>query len=402
MKKFFNKLWHNIKLFFGWLFSGRELIELLVWFLQVLVIAWLILLGYTLAGGDINKTDYNVVSVDTISMEWVEDEYPKEWPIGDYIVSAVYEYDENKSLMFDNNKKLYDKSFNIMDDIWHNDYGIIDSAYTDSGRGRYGWVGFGYGYFDTSNMFDTLYFNKFYNDSYLGLAYNLGVNNMDIELDYFAFGNNLDDLRLRDYAGALRDINNSFYRSETKYQETEQEFYIGFKIDSSITLADIEAVQGEILLNFVNAFEPRIYFSNDSNDFLNDVAGGLMSYGYASGYRFGYSMGQYEFENQDYQDGYTEGWNASILENKDHWVNTGVLMGYQDGYAIGKQDGYDIGFPEGQATDFGFTTLLASVFVGVGSFLSINILPNISIGAIIAVPIVFGIIYFIIGRRKGD
>ena len=50
----------------------------------------------------------------------------------------------------------------------------------------------------------------------------------------------------------------------------------------------------------------------------------------------------------------------------------------------------------------GFGGLLSSVFIGLGSLLSIEILPGIYIGAIVAVPLVFGIIFFILGKRKGD
>ncbi len=61
---------------------------------------------------------------------------------------------------------------------------------------------------------------------------------------------------------------------------------------------------------------------------------------------------------------------------------------------------YDKGLNETDATGFG--GLLTAVFGGLGSLLSIEILPGIYIGAIIAVPLVFGIVFFILGKRKGD
>lgn len=61
---------------------------------------------------------------------------------------------------------------------------------------------------------------------------------------------------------------------------------------------------------------------------------------------------------------------------------------------------YNQGLTETDAT--GFNSLLVTVFSGLGSLLAIEILPNIYIGAIIAVPLVFGIIAFILGKRKGD
>lgn len=64
------------------------------------------------------------------------------------------------------------------------------------------------------------------------------------------------------------------------------------------------------------------------------------------------------------------------------------------------QKGYYKGLNETDAT--GFVGLLGAVFGGLGALLGIEILPGIYIGAIIAVPLVFGIIFFILGKRKGD
>jgi len=50
--------------------------------------------------------------------------------------------------------------------------------------------------------------------------------------------------------------------------------------------------------------------------------------------------------------------------------------------------------------DNNFGTMIRTVLLGVGSILSVELLPNITIGAIIAVPIIFGIISFVLGRRK--
>lgn len=99
-------------------------------------------------------------------------------------------------------------------------------------------------------------------------------------------------------------------------------------------------------------------------------------------------------------------------------ISEGTSLGYQDaidvGYNWGLEDGKILGFNEGKqkgllegaaaANDFSFMGLVSQVFVGLGSLLAINLLPGISIGAIISVPIVFGIIWFIIGKRggKGD
>ena len=112
---------------------------------------------------------------------------------------------------------------------------------------------------------------------------------------------------------------------------------------------------------------------------------------FSRGYDVGYSAGQNAGYNVGYSDGYNDG------------VDVGRVYGYNEGYSVGRSEGYNIGYNDGinaQLEDKDFTHLLKSVFIGIGSFLGINLLPGISIGALIAVPIVFGIISFIIGKRK--
>lgn len=89
-----------------------------------------------------------------------------------------------------------------------------------------------------------------------------------------------------------------------------------------------------------------------------------------------------------YDDGYDEGKEYGIEFGREHWYNVGYEVGYNKGVndqIVAERD---------------FAYLLRSAFVAIGSFLGINLLPGISIGAIIAVPIVFGIIAFILGRKK--
>ena len=64
-------------------------------------------------------------------------------------------------------------------------------------------------------------------------------------------------------------------------------------------------------------------------------------------------------------------------------------------------EGFNTGYIEGTKESSKFPSLLRNAFEGVGGFLGIELLPGISIGAIIAIPIVFGVIAFILGRRRG-
>lgn len=109
-----------------------------------------------------------------------------------------------------------------------------------------------------------------------------------------------------------------------------------------------------------------------------------------------------------YNDGFSDGYDAALEQYAYYdWVNDKWLTAeelqekhYNSGYAGGWSEGYYAGLEETDAT--GFSALLTTIFGGLGSLLAIEILPGIYIGAIIAVPLVFGIIFFILGKRKGD
>lgn len=96
---------------------------------------------------------------------------------------------------------------------------------------------------------------------------------------------------------------------------------------------------------------------------------------------------------------YNKGYNKGYEKGKEDGKIEGRQGAYQEGYDNGYQNGYNKGLSE-QLDDKDFTVLLKSAFLAIGTFLGINLIPGISIGAIIAVPIVFGIISFILGRKK--
>ncbi|MEM0173882.1 MAG: hypothetical protein QXI16_05185 [Sulfolobaceae archaeon] len=84
--------------------------------------------------------------------------------------------------------------------------------------------------------------------------------------------------------------------------------------------------------------------------------------------------------------------------------NEGKKAGYAEGLEYGEAIGRNKGFNDGVASvnDYSFTGLLFQIFTGIGSLFAIELLPNITIGALVAIPLVFGIIYFILGKRGSE
>lgn len=144
----------------------------------------------------------------------------------------------------------------------------------------------------------------------------------------------------------------------------------------------------------------------DGGDVLFLYNGSIVrSFSTTQGNRLSVSMYAFPDAQTDYERGYIDGYNEGESAGRSEGWQDGYNDGLQDGETIGENKGYNKGYQDalddtaGNAT--GFKTLLFTVFTGLGEFLAIELLPGISIGVIILVPIVFGLLMFILGKR-GD
>lgn len=95
-------------------------------------------------------------------------------------------------------------------------------------------------------------------------------------------------------------------------------------------------------------------------------------------------------EDTSYNDGYTIGYVDGHIDGED--------IGYDIGYADGYDFGFDLGIEQGElATPF---SLIRGAFVGIGGILDIQIFPNISLGAIMFIPLMISIIFAIMKAWK--
>ena len=148
-------------------------------------------------------------------------------------------------------------------------------------------------------------------------------------------------------------------------------------------------------------------FENGIEDFTNGSYEQVNSYDYLAGYQYG-----------DYYQGMTDVfWKGLPIDHPLHgqyplswWYNHNVY--YEGEYydnpffyeIITSTDEYHNAYSKGKADamaenpdQVGF---FGTLFSSIGGFLSIEILPNISFGLILAVPLIFGIISFLIGKGK--
>ncbi|MEM0174153.1 MAG: Yae1 family protein [Sulfolobaceae archaeon] len=142
--------------------------------------------------------------------------------------------------------------------------------------------------------------------------------------------------------------------------------------------------------NFVN--EEYGYMYNVS-PFFRDVSAlyiGYIADYYSPEYLTGYGHGR--------NTGYTDGFNTGYYSGYNDGVRDGDPETYQRGYNDGYNDGYNTGFNDGTFAELDIFAYLQALFgeQGLGRLLKIELLPGVSLGAVIMIPLMFFIVSFIL------
>jgi hypothetical protein len=159
--------------------------------------------------------------------------------------------------------------------------------------------------------------------------------------------------------------------------------YFGLKIVSSSTryifYAVLYAENYDVLSN---------HFISDSvlssNQITGSVSIGMQPFKYVDVFN------KYTELQKYYNDGFKNGQNQ-ILDNPNEfnlYTNSQYIENYNKGMADMSSQQYTL------------TSLMSSIFGGFSVFLGAELLPGVTFGALIAVPLVLGIIYFIIGATR--
>lgn len=130
---------------------------------------------------------------------------------------------------------------------------------------------------------------------------------------------------------------------------------------------------------------------------------------YTLGYNDGYKQGKIDGVRDGINQGFAQGYNQGLKDGEDN--------GYELGYDFAKNEwGYEVDGVMMNAYEYGqmmynkaltenmetggFMVILGSMFNAVGVLLSVELLPNITIGSFVLIPLVFGVVMFIIGKKK--
>jgi hypothetical protein len=107
---------------------------------------------------------------------------------------------------------------------------------------------------------------------------------------------------------------------------------------------------------------------------------------------YGYGHLVFEFKTSGMPENY------SLYNSLYLTANTSTQTAYANGY----NQGYDAGYNQGQVDDFdGFSVVLGAIFDSITVFGSIQLIPGLSLGMIVGVVVIFGLVFFILGKRGG-
>lgn len=203
---------------------------------------------------------------------------------------------------------------------------------------------------------------------------------------------------------------NTYYLIDLKYWATQK--YPVTWLDSStiIYIATGHAVSLNFILqspytftgnnNNDNYYERMLLYFEDFKIYLNDS----ISANYSNGAEVGYWQGY----NEGYNDGYAIGYNAGLYENNENLYTAGYSAGKLEwetiGYNAGLQTGFNNGYLAGVDAGANINPSIdwiKALFIGMGAFLSVEIFPSVTIGLIVAIPLLFSLLLWFVKLIRG-
>lgn len=173
--------------------------------------------------------------------------------------------------------------------------------------------------------------------------------------------------------------------------------YFIFNFEDNVSKVLLYGPYAEKRLDINTDIGVRLIDRNDLNWEI-EAPDGLDDGDYFIVYDYNYIINLKDSLSTGFIDSYNTGYNNGKFIGIKEGYDKGWFYGYENGYADGEHDGYELGTEEGTTTG----SILLSVFHSVGTILDIELLPNIKIGHFVLIPLVFGIVMFIVGKRRDD
>ena len=178
-------------------------------------------------------------------------------------------------------------------------------------------------------------------------------------------------------ATQTRWLLNNYYSD--RFEDTRKSYYHDYYYVFNVDYAYYEGNESIISLNNDN------WYTFNLKEIINKNAGGTEKY-------FDINLITLETHNLDS--------NIMQLNNYICFKNDNNFS--QVSYDTGFQEGYDKGTDQAADESLWIYSFIRSVFNGFAQVLNVEILPNIKLGYLIAIPLVLSILRFILGFFKGD
>ena len=174
------------------------------------------------------------------------------------------------------------------------------------------------------------------------------------------------------------------------YDDEDIEFYI------EISIVDGSDLKPNYHSEFKTALDTNLkIYGRPASDGMGTYINDLNTNTYIDAYNQGYGVGYTNGYSYGYQLGYGVGYNdAKNIYDLDYqqWYDDGYQLGYNQGYGVGFDDGYD--------AELDFENILSWVFMPF-TLLTREIAFGITIGHLVMIPIVFGLMGFLFSLKKG-
>lgn len=158
----------------------------------------------------------------------------------------------------------------------------------------------------------------------------------------------------------------------------------------------------------LSTYNSQVIFSTDNEENYYTINPKLDStHGFLNHFSFGsyvITTNSYSTANLDYSSAENEIYNfirSSVVDVDTAYYN-GYDVGYNNGYDVGYQNGYDYGYDVGNLADDNATafTYIGQAIGGVADIMNIQVLPNMTIGLLVSIPLTIALIKVVFNLVK--
>ena len=178
-------------------------------------------------------------------------------------------------------------------------------------------------------------------------------------------------------ATQTRWLLNNYYSD--KFNDTRKSYYHDYYYVFNVDYAYYEGSES------ITSYNNDNWYTFNLKEIINNNAGGTEKY---------FNINLITLQTHNQENNIMQLNNYICFKNDNNFSQVSYDTGFEEGYKVGKDEAVD-----NSLWIYSFTR---SVFNGFAQVLNVEILPNIKLGYLIAIPLVLSVLRFILGFFKGD